>query len=181
VYILTAQNTRYLRLDQHFFKLVFHDIEYVVIRIAAAEVKNGKPLEHFLDDATVDLLRLYVTEFLPILTKHNPSAYLFPGRKGQPKAPQVFRSQMNKFVREGTGLDFHPHAIRKITAKIYLDQDPGGMEVVRRNLGDTEEVARTVYAQRVHRASQRKYVDALEKRRLTAFSSMVRVYKKPKG
>ena len=84
---------------------------------------------------------------------------------------------MKEFVRDGTGLDFHPHVIRKITAKIYLDQDPGGIEVVRRHLGDTEEVTRTVYAQRVHRASQRKYVDALENRRLTAFSSMVRVRK----
>jgi integrase len=179
---LRLKNMRHLRLDQHFSKLVLDGIEHVVIRIPAAEVKNGKALEHFLNQDTVDLLRLYVEDFLPILTKRNPSVYLFPGRGGQPKTPQVFRLQMNKFVREGTGLDgFHPHAIRKITSKIYLDQDPGGMEVVRRNLGDTEEVARTVYAPRVHRASQRKYVQALENRRLTALASMTRVQKTRKG
>jgi hypothetical protein len=88
---------------------------------------------------------------------------------------------MNKFVRDGTGLDFHPHAIRKITTKIYLDDDPGGIEVARRNLGDTEETTRSVYAQRVNRAANRKYLDALENRRLVALSSIVRVRRKRRG
>jgi hypothetical protein len=86
---------------------------------------------------------------------------------------------MNRFVHDGTGLDFHPHAIRKITTKICLDNDPGGIEVARRNLGDTEDTTRSVYAQRVNRASQLKYVEALEKRRLTAFSSFARI--RPRG
>jgi hypothetical protein len=78
-------------------------------------------------------------------------------------------------------LDFHPHVIRKITTKIYLDHDPAGMEVARRNLGDTEETTRAVYAQSVNRAANRKYVEALEKRRLVALSSIVRVRRKRRG
>ena len=54
--------------------------------------------------------------------------------------------------------------------KIYLDVDPGGLEVVRRQLGHTSNrMLHQVYLQRRHRASQRKYVDALEARRLRAF------------
>ena len=175
------KNMRHLQIDLHFFKVAFDGVEYVVIRIPRTEVKNKKPLEHFLDQDTVDLLNIYLKDFLPILTKHNPSKYLFPGRNGQAKTPQVFRSQMKKFIRDGTGLDIRLHGIRKITTKIYLDEDPGGMEVARRNLGDTEETTRAVYAPRVHRASQRKYLEALENRRLMAFSSMMRNRKKRKG
>jgi integrase len=175
------RNMRYLQVDLHFFKVVFDGVEYVVIRIPRTEVKNRRPLEHFLNQEAVDLLNIYLNDFLPILTKRNPSKYLFPGRKGQVKAPQVFRSQMKKFIRDGTGLNIRLHAIRKITTKIYLDEDPGGIEVARRNLGDTEETTRAVYAPRVHRASQRKYLDGLENRRLMAFSSMMRFRKKRKG
>jgi integrase len=142
-------------------------------------VKNRKPLEHFLSNDTVELLRLYVREYLPILTRNNRSPYLFPGRKGA-KAPQCFRQQINRFVREGTGgLRFHPHAVRKIGGKIYLDEDPGGIEVVRRTLGNSEKVARRVYVQHLHRASHRKFLDALEARRLQAFKPLRLKRKRP--
>jgi integrase len=172
---------RHLRLDRHFFLVVLNDVENVVIRVPAAEVKNGTKLEHFLDEDTASLLRLYVNEYLPILTRHNPSVFLFPGRSGKPKTPQVFRSQMNKFVWDGTRLDFHPHVIRKITTKIYLDHDPAGKEIASRHLGDTEETTSSVYTHAINRAANRKYVDALENRRLVALSSMVRVRRKRRG
>ena len=172
---LRLKNMRHLQLDRHFFRVTLNDLDHVVIRVPAMEVKNGKALEHFLNGDTVNLLQLYLDEFLPILTRHNPSTYLFPGQNGRPKSPQALGPQMNRFVRDGTGLDFHPHAIRKITTKICLDNDPGDIEVARRNLGDTEDTTRSVYAQRVNRASQQKYVEALEKRRLTAFSSFARI------
>jgi integrase len=167
-------NMRHLRLDKHFFRVTFGGDEHVVLRIPATEVKNGKTIEHLLHGDAVKLLHLYIERFLPMLTRNNPSPWLFPGRQGRPKAPQVFRAQTSKFVREGTGLRFHPHAIRKITAKLYLDQDPGGIEIVRRSLGDTLEIARSVYAPRVHRESQRTYMDALEARRLEAFAPLAR-------
>jgi hypothetical protein len=40
--------------------------------------------------------------------------------------------------------------------KLYLDADPGGLEIVRRLLGHkTNEMLHRVYLPRVHRASQR--------------------------
>lgn len=171
---IRLSNMRHLRLDRHFFMVTFGGNTYVVVRVPAAEVKNRKDIEHILNGSAVELLHLYIEKFLPILTRNNPSPWLFPGRHGSPKAPQVVRAQTSRFVRDGTGLRFHPHAIRKITPKLYLDQDPGGIEVVRRNLGNSLETTRRVYTQRVHRESQRTYHDALEKRRLAAFASMVR-------
>ena len=61
---LRLKNMRHLRLDENFFIITFDDAEHVVIRIPAAEAKNGKALEHFLNSDTADLLRLYVNEFL---------------------------------------------------------------------------------------------------------------------
>ena len=178
---IRLSNMRHLRLDEHFFRGTFDGVDHVKIRILGASVKNRKGVEHLLTQDAVDLLQLYTDQFLPIITKNNPSPWLFPGRLGRAKSARGLRAQTSKFVRDGTGLKFHPHAIRKITTKIYLDQDPGGIEVMRRMLGDTEKTTRRVYAQRVHRASQRKYVDALEARRLASFSPMVGPRKKRKA
>lgn len=175
---LRLKNMRHLRIEEHFFKLTFEDVDYVVIKIPASEVKNAKPLEHFLAEETVAILELYLEKFLPMLTRHNPSPYLFPGRAGQPKTPQAIRQQMKTFVREGTGLDFHPHVIRKIVTKIWFDLDHSGIEVARRNLGDSEEVTRKIYMQRHSRAANRKYLEALGQRRLKAFNTFRRVRRK---
>ena len=123
---------------------------------------------------------MYIEEFLPILSKSNPSPWLIPGKDGKPKASQTLRSQTSEYVYAGTGLKFHPHAIRKITSKLYLDENPSGIEVVRRKLGDTLATTRGVYVQRIHRASQKEYITALEKRRLAAFAPIGRVRRRRK-
>ena len=77
---------------------------------------------------------------------------------------------MKEFVNAATGLDFHPHLIRKITTKLYLDADPGGIEVARRCLGHRDaRTTRRAYTQQQHRAAQLRYLEMLESRRLVAF------------
>ena len=59
--------------------------------------------------------------------------------------------------------------MRKIVPKITLDGDPGALEVARRTGGwKRDNMLREVYGQQVHRASQGRYLELLEERRLTA-------------
>ena len=85
----------------------------------------------------------------------------------------ALREQMTRFVRKHTSLkDWHPHVIRKVSPKITLDADPGALEVARRTGGWADDrMLRDVYMQRVHRASQSKYLELLEGRRLHSIRS----------
>ena len=44
---------------------------------------------------------------------------------------------MRGMILKRTGLIINPHLFRALGAKLYLDQNPGGYEVVRRMLGHT--------------------------------------------
>ncbi len=166
---LRLRNLVSLRLDKHFFKMTLDGVERVVVRVPGEETKNGEPAEHFLNHDTAVLLDHYVERFRPLIAK-DARSWLFPGAHGSHKTENTLGTQLSLWVREELGIPYHPHLIRKIVPKLYLDADPGGLEVVRRQLGHkSDEMLRQVYLQRVHRASQKKYVEALESRRLSAF------------
>ena len=87
-------------------------------------------------------------------------AWLFPGRRDGHKLADALRVQMRRYVNEATGIDFHPHLIRKIDAKLYLDAEPGGIEVLRRLLGHRDaRTTRLVYTEHQNRAANLKYLD----------------------
>ena len=101
--------------------------------IPGTETKNGQPLEFELLSETVRILDLYLDRFHPLLTDaHSP--YLFPGENG-PKSRELFGDQISKRIFKTTGLKVNLHLFRHIAAKLYLDRNPGGYEVVRRLLG----------------------------------------------
>jgi integrase len=104
------------------------------IVIPPEEVKNREPLEYPLPPEIVDLLERYIRDFQPHLASAGNTA-LFPGIGGGPKNQAFFGTQISRTIRAHTGLRVHPHLFRHITAKLFLDANPGGYEVVRRVLG----------------------------------------------
>jgi integrase len=100
----------------------------------ASDVKNRQPLDHPLPAPSVALIERYVTEFRPHLASSSCTA-LFPGRCGGPKGANTLRGQISRTIQSHTGLQMNAHLFRHATAKIYLDANPGGYEVVRRVLG----------------------------------------------
>lgn len=166
---LRIKNLVALSLDEHFFGATLNGVNRTLLRIAGDHTKNGEPAEHILTEDTVRLLRLYVEVYRPLI-KAEPGEWLFPGGKDSHKAENTLGTQLARWIRGELGIEFHPHLMRKIVPKLYLDQDPGGLEVVRRLLGHrSDAMLRKTYLQKVHRASQQKYVEALEDRRLSAF------------
>ena len=76
-----------------------------------------------------------MTRYLPRLTTA-PTTWLFPRRHGDGhKAGQHLSTQIKKEIFRLTGLEVHVHLFRHIAAKLYLDANPGGYEVIRRVLG----------------------------------------------
>ena len=139
-----------------------------LLRIAGDQTKNGEPAEHILTEDTAKLLHLYVEVYRPLI-RAEAGEWLFPGKRGH-KTENTLGDQLARWIRGELGIAFHAHLMRKIVPKLYLDMDPGGLEVVRRLLGHrSDEMLRKTYLQKVHRASQQKYVHALEDRRLGAF------------
>ena len=69
-----------------------------------------------------------------LCTPENP--WLFPGRAAtRPKSDQTFSVQLKRFIQNETGLEVHVHLFRHLAAKLFLDQNPGQYESVRRHLG----------------------------------------------
>jgi integrase len=103
----------------------------------ADEVKNKQPLEFELDDLAVRLLRDFLDDYRPKLAPAS-CRWLFARRgKGGPVDRAVLSGRIKKTIREFTGLIVNIHLFRVLAGKLYLEQNPGGYEVVRRVLGHT--------------------------------------------
>jgi integrase len=99
------------------------------------DVKNGEDRDFELEGATVTLLKLYIERFRPSLATVS-CRWLFARRDGAgPVDPVVLANRIKRTIRKRTGLTVNVHLFRSLGAKIYLDQNPGGYEVVRRVLG----------------------------------------------
>jgi len=128
------KNLAGLHIDRHIQRTRASD-GAVHIVIPGEEVKNGEPLDYSLPRETVELLDTYLRDFRPRLcAPDNP--WLFPGRSSEkPKSGHALSIQLKRFVWRETGLEVHVHLFRHLAAKLFLDQNPGQYESVRRQLG----------------------------------------------
>lgn len=105
------------------------------ISIPDADVKNGVPLEFELPDHAEELLAWYLEDHRPSLAKEGATDLLLPTSNGRRRTSSYLGNQITQTVKKYTGLDVHPHLFRHFAAQIYLDQNPGGYDVMRRVLG----------------------------------------------
>ncbi len=129
---IRLRNLAALDLERHFCRDRGRETFLVIDR---SEVKNHQDLEFPLPADTVKRLDVYVARFLPRLTSE-PTGWLFPRRNlDGHKAEHHLSSQIKREIFRLTGLEVHVHLFRHIAAKLFLDVNPGGYEVVRRVLG----------------------------------------------
>ena len=132
---LRIKNLARLRLDESFqwSRSPGHGICHLVIE--PHEVKNREHLEFELTDESLDLFNAFRDRYRPALVPTS-SPWLFGRRDGAgPVSESVLAGRIRKTIWDRTGLLVHPHLFRAIGSKLYLDQHPGGYEVVRRMLG----------------------------------------------
>jgi site-specific recombinase XerD len=130
---IRISNLSILELDRHLVRSEPRGGAMHIV-LAGEEVKNHEPLEYPLHSESVGLIEEYIQRFRPLLAPAGCAA-LFPGRSGHPKVANGFAKQISNTIRHHTGMRINPHLFRHIAAKIYLDANPGGYEVVRRVLG----------------------------------------------
>jgi integrase len=125
----------------------------------SADVKNEADLEFPLPAETTELLELYCREFRPQLSAA-PGDWLFPGENGSHKRPATLAFQIRKRIRALTGLTVTPHQFRHVGAKLFLDANPGGYEVVRRVLGHRKSDTTTAFYTGLESAAAVRHFDA---------------------
>jgi integrase len=120
-----------IHLDRHICRGRSRD-GLVHLAIPPSEVKNLEPLEFVLPVHLARMLNEYVRHFHPRLAR-NGSRYLFPGKHGH-ASRHVLGNAISRSLFAVTGLRMNPHAFRHLSAMLYLRENPGGFEVVRRTL-----------------------------------------------
>lgn len=146
-----------LNLEQHFIWPDGPGGDRCLIRIPGREVKNGETLHKELPEHVLDLLRLYLKAWRPLLTDRS-SPWLFHGRDDGHKKPSTFTYQYRRFILTWTGLDVTPHLLRSFGDMVYSDRYPEGGEVMRRQLGHrSPETRLKYYADPRSRAAGRAY------------------------
>ena len=101
--------------------------------IPEAETKNRQAVDFRVPDYALDILKWYVVNYRQHL-EHTPTSALFPGRGGGHKTAHTMGQQIKQTVFKFTGLAFNVHLFRHFAGKVFLDQQPGGYEVVRQVL-----------------------------------------------
>jgi integrase len=104
------------------------------IYIPANETKNEADIHFELPNSTAQMLEEYIEQFRPDLPGAANSSLLFPGRNGGRKRSGQFWLMITTAGRQYIGVEINPHLFRHLAAKLYLDEHPGGYEVVRRTL-----------------------------------------------
>jgi integrase len=99
------------------------------------DVKNRVPLEFDFDNDVTSLIEEYIHNFRPLLMRGHDSDFLFPGVDGTPKSASMFSGQVTERIDAATGLRLTVHQFRHAAGAIYLQQEPGNYEAVRRLLG----------------------------------------------
>ena len=102
--------------------------------LPAAEVKNTKDLEFVLSAMICKYIDTYNARCLPVLVRGG-STYLFPNTTGGTKTPGSLSVQLKTFVKRETGLVLNVHLARHLSAKLYLERNPGDYPTVQMLLG----------------------------------------------
>jgi integrase len=108
------------------------DVRHLVL--PAAEVKNTRDLEFVLSPTICKYIDIYNVRCLPILARGG-STYLFPNTTGGTKTPGSLSVQIQTFVKREAGLILNVHLARHLSAKLYLERNPGDYPTVQMLLG----------------------------------------------
>lgn len=158
----------------------------IMVRAPKDQPDNKRTPDQYLSPEAAALYRLFISRHRDVILRHNKcpagTPYLFPGRGGLQRHPHTMHTQMNRWIRKHTGLDFHPHAIRKINPKVILDEDPTAIELAVRCGGWADDrMIRKIYGQKQHRKSQLKINEFVVGRRLRAISTVRKSKKRSSG
>ena len=136
--------------------------------IPGSEVKNGEPVEVDLPQESMRLVKAYLANWRPLVSDE-PGDWLFPARGGGHRLSVHLSQEMSKVIFKHTGLRVNAHLFRHLAGMLYLIENPGDYETVRRLLGHRKMTTTTTfYAPLENKQAVKRYDEAvLSKRRRT--------------
>jgi integrase len=157
---LRLENLASLNITKHF---KFGDDGYFV-HFDAAEMKGGSDFIATISVRTVAMIRAFLTDFRPILSR--VSTYLFVGKDHKPVIANFFAKQICTVLRQHLGVAINIHLFRHLAAKFYLDRRPGDYVTVQHLLCHKSlETTLNFYAEVSSVAQTRLYQAELERAR----------------
>ncbi|MEP2558385.1 MAG: tyrosine-type recombinase/integrase [Rhizobiaceae bacterium] len=104
------------------------------ITISGNEVKNHEPLRFELPEHATKLVHRYLSTFRSALLR-GENYHVFPGENGKAKSENNFSQQIAKLAQDYLGVRLTAYQWRHVMGKIFLDENPGQYEVLRRVFG----------------------------------------------
>jgi integrase len=103
------------------------------LELLAGEVKNRRELAFEIPSDVAKMIIEYRNRFAPKVIGHRPER-LFVNVDGSPKGQQSVAWLITTHLRKRAGIVLTAHQFRHLAAKVVLDAEPGGFEIVRQLL-----------------------------------------------
>jgi integrase len=144
---IRSKNLFQLKIGENLIDLGRGARRSVRIHLPKETTKTYRDYEAPLPPRLLPLLDEWMSVYRPRICP-SPSAYLFPNASGQPRSRGAAAIKLTRFIERETGLKVNPHLFRHIAAKVQLEYDSNGIEVVRQLLGHTStKTTLAVYAE----------------------------------
>ncbi|SDJ37577.1 site-specific integrase [Lutimaribacter saemankumensis] len=131
---MRTKNLASLDLDRNVFAHRNGNHTIYSIRIDGGDVKNGEPIEFQMNSRNSRLLHNYITMYRPRISAARSSALFPKASNGAPRSPNNLAESIKTHIYDATGLTVNTHLFRHIAAYLYLREQPGDFETVRRLL-----------------------------------------------
>jgi integrase len=104
------------------------------LELSNDEVKNKIEVTFDIPAQVAKLLLEYRDRLAPKVIGHRPTR-LFVNVDGAPKSPETVAWLISTYSKKRAGIVISPHQYRHLAARVLLDAQPGGFEIVRQVLG----------------------------------------------
>lgn len=123
-----------LNLNTHFETVGSGRKQRIMLVIPAEDVKNKVDLRFKLQPRTVKLRNLYVKKYRSAFS-NTQTSLLLPARNGHPVLPNTIGPAIRRTAKRFLGHNLTPHQFRHLMGMLFLKEEPGKYEVMRRTLG----------------------------------------------
>jgi integrase len=104
------------------------------LELSTDEVKNKIEVAFDIPTQVTKLLLEYRDRIAPKIIGHRPTR-LFVNADGTPKNSRTVAWLISRYSKKRAGIVISPHQYRHLAARVLLDAQPGGFEIVRQVLG----------------------------------------------
>jgi integrase len=130
---IRLDNLLMLKFDTHLFVRAGPGTKST-LELSNGEVKNDIDLAFEIPPQVAKMLSEYRERIAPKIIGERPTS-LFVNADGTPKAEKALGALITNYVRRRAGITLTSHQFRHLSAKILLDDQPGGFEIVKQLLG----------------------------------------------